>query len=295
MKRLTCLILLLVLAGCQPPRPPLAPHYVLGGAYEAGGVWYYPHETFDAEETGLAAVYSGSHPQLTADGEAFDETAMAGAHQTLQLPSMVRLTNLDNGLSTDIRINDRGPDTPHRLVVVTHRVAELLQFPPDGNAPVRLTVLSAPSHALVDQLGGGDAPKLAMTVAPRDEVSAADLAPPAGAREGGGHATQSAPTPAAGAAPAATVVPLRLPETLTREPVRSYQLWIRMGTFSRYEYANLQRAKVGALGPRIDEIRNGRNRSYQVRVGPFASPTQADAALDQVIGAGVTDARIVVE
>ncbi len=295
MTRARCLVLLLVLAACQPAAPPPQPHYVLGDAYQAGGVWYYPHETFDAQETGLATVYDGAHPPLTADGEAFDQGAMAGAHQTLQLPAVVRLTNLDNGLSTELRINDRGPDSPHRLVAVTRRVAELLQFPADGVAPVRLTVLGAPSHTLVEQLGGGATPKLAMERAPRGDVQSADLPPPTGAREGGGHQAQAAQDVAPQAAPTGEAVPLRLPETLTREAVGGTELWIRMGTFSRYQYANLQRAKVAGLGPRIEEIRNGRNTSYQVRIGPFASSVQADAALDQVIGAGVTDARIVVE
>jgi rare lipoprotein A len=287
-------MILPVLAGCQPAVQ-TQPHYVLGDAYPAGGVWYYPHETFDAEETGLAMVYGASHAPLTSDDEAFDQSAMAGAHQTLQLPAVVRLTNLDNGLSAEIRINDRGPESPHRLVAVTRRVAELLEFPADGVAPVRLTVLGTPSHTLVEQLGGGATPKLAMTSAPRGDVESSDLPPPTGAREGGGHTALETQQVAAQVVPTGEPVPLRLPESLTREAVSSYQLWIKMGTFSRYEYANLQRSKVVELGPRIDELRNGRNRSYQVRLGPFGSAAQADAALDQVIAAGVTDARIVVE
>ncbi len=294
MKRAVCLAALLVLVGCQPASQPQV-HYVLGEAYQAGGIWYYPHETFDAEETGLAAVYEGSHSSLTTDGEAFDQSAMAGAHQTLQLPAVVRLTNLDNGLSIEIRINDRGPDSPHRVVEVTRRVADLLQFPAGGVAPVRLTVLGTPSHTLVEQLGGGATPKLAMASAPRGAVETADLRPPTGAREGGGHAALEAQPVMSQVTATGEAVPLRLPETLTREAVGGYQLWIKMGTFSRYEYANLQRSKVAELAPRIDELRNGRNRSYQVRLGPFGSPAAADAALDQVIGAGVTDARIVVE
>jgi rare lipoprotein A len=268
---------------------------VLGAAYAAGGVWYYPRETFDGEETGLATVYGGSHAPLTTDGEVFDQSAMAGAHQTMQLPAIVRLTNLDNGLTTDIRVNDRGPATPHRLVAVTRRVAALLDFPAAGFAPVRLTVIAAPSHALVEQLGGGATPKLAMEIAPRGDVSTSDLPPPQGVSQGGGHPAMVTPDLAVQSASITEAVPLRLPETLTREAVGSYQLWIRMGTFSRYEYANLQRAKVAGLNSRIDELRNGRNRSYQVRVGPFPSIDLADAALDQVIGAGVTDARIVAE
>jgi len=294
-RRCAHLAVLLILAGCQRSGSVPEPHYVLGDAYQAGGIWYYPHETFDAEQTGLAIVYDGSHPKLTTDGEAFDQSAMAGAHQTLQLPAVVRLTNLDNGLSTEIRINDRGPDSPSRVVAVTRRVAQLLQFPPDGVAPVRLTVLGTPSHMLVELLGGGAIPKLAVSSAPLGSVETADLPPPPGVSAGGGQPVRADKTIAPQAVPAGDAVPLRLPETLTREAAVSYQLWVRMGTFRRYEYANLQRSKVLGLAPRIDEVRNGRNRSYQVSVGPFTSVAQADTALDQIIVAGVTDARIVVE
>jgi rare lipoprotein A len=294
-RRFAGLLLFVALLGCQKPIVPPQTHYVLGDAYQSDGVWFYPHEAFDVQQTGIATVYGDSHPPLTTDGEAFDQTAMAGAHQTLQLPVVVRLTNLDNGLTTEIRINDRGPASPHRLVAVTKRVAELLQFPADGLAPVRLAVLSEPSHALVEALGGGAAPVLAMTSAPRADVRTSDLPPPPGARSGGGRPPSGTAAGSQTAPLSEPTVPLRLPETLTRESMGSTAMWIRMGTFSRYEYANLQRNRVAGLGPRIDEVRNGRNRSYQVRIGPFTTLGQADAALDQVIDAGVTDACIVVE
>ena len=79
------LLLALLAASCHRP-PPTTPHYVLGAPYQAGGVWYYPRESYDGQETGLAIVYAADHADLTADGEAFDQTALAAAHQTLQLP-----------------------------------------------------------------------------------------------------------------------------------------------------------------------------------------------------------------
>ena len=69
---------------------------------------------------------------LTADGEAFDQSALAAAHQTLQLPAVARLTNLENGLQVMVRINDRGPATPHRLVEVTRRTADAAAVPADA-------------------------------------------------------------------------------------------------------------------------------------------------------------------
>ena len=119
--------LALLAASCQRP-PPVSPHYVLGAPYQAGGAWYYPRESYEGQQTGLATVYPSDHAELTADGEAFDQTALAAAHQTLQLPAIARLTNLENGLAVVVRINDRGPATPHRLIEVTRRTATLLRF-----------------------------------------------------------------------------------------------------------------------------------------------------------------------
>ena len=80
------LLLALAAASCRHPPPPANPHYVLGAPYQADGVWYYPRESYQLQETGVATVYPSGHADLTADGEAFDQTALAAAHQTLQLP-----------------------------------------------------------------------------------------------------------------------------------------------------------------------------------------------------------------
>ncbi len=119
------------------------------------------------------------HAPLTADGEAFDETALAAAHQTSQLPAIVRVTNLENGLQTVVRLNDRGPATPHRLIEVTRGVATLLHFGRDDGVRVRVQVLPAESHAAVDAVPG--APTLDIAAAPVGAVQQTDLPPPGGA------------------------------------------------------------------------------------------------------------------
>ena len=91
------LALLLALAGCEPPAPIAHPHYVLGQAWQAEGVWHYPTQSLDLTETGLAEVYAPDHPALTANGEVFDPALLTASHQTLQLPAVARLTNLETG------------------------------------------------------------------------------------------------------------------------------------------------------------------------------------------------------
>lgn len=288
--KLTPALLLATLVSCSP-RPVPSPHFVLGQPYQADGAWYYPHESYEARETGLATVYGANHPDLTTDGELFDQTALAAAHQTLQLPAIARLTNLENGRQVTLRINDRGPATPHRLIEVTSRTAALLAFPSDGIARVRLEVLTDESQAAAESVPG--APKLQVATAAVGEVQQADLPPPGGTgapvREPPARMVQQ-DQPAAGAAPA-----LRLPETVAQAAPDPGTLYVRLGTFQGLQYANIQRARVSGLGAGIVSGVEAGARVYRVIIGPLASVAQADSVLDQVMRAGVTDARIVVE
>lgn len=288
--------LLLVLAGCAHPTAGGKPHYVLGEAWQAQGVWHYPSESFEATTTGIATTYPDRHPALTTDGEIFDQTAMAAAHQTLQMPAVARLTNLDNGLQVLIRINDRGPADPGRIVAVTRRVATLLRFPANGVARVRLEVLQAESRAAAEAVQGGGASRLDVAAAPRAAVQETALPPLPGTRQAGGAAVMGAgPTNAGAEATPAAATALRQPEILTQVPPQQGRLWVELNTFSEYRYANIQRARLAALGARIDSIRVGRGENFRVRLGPYGAVEDADSALARTIQAGITDGRIVIE
>jgi rare lipoprotein A len=277
-------------AACTQPAPVPAPHYVLGPPYQSGGVWYYPGEEYETVLTGLATVYAGAHPPLTADGERFDQSALTIAHPTLQLPAIGRLTNLENGRQTLVRINDRGPGTPHRLIAVTRRTAELLDFPTDRVARVRLEVLPGESHAATETLPG--APSLTIAAAPRGRVQESPLPDLTGARSEH-QAPPAATEPTSDSAP--TSSPMRMPETVSQTSPAPGGLWIQLGSFHSYRYAALQRARLPGLHAEILAAEQGGQQEYRVRLGPFATVSQADAALDQAIRAGVTDARIVIE
>jgi rare lipoprotein A len=284
------LVLLLVgfVASCHRA-PPANPHYVLGDAYQADGIWYYPRESFEARETGLAMVYPAGHADFTTDGELFDQGAMAAAHQILQLPAIAQLTNLENGRQVVVRINDRGPATPHRLIEITRRTATLLGIPFDGVVRVQLEVLPKESQAAVEAVPG--APKLQLISAPIGDVSQSDLPPPGSAASPRTVAAQ----PAAPVAADATATPnLRLPETLTQVAPHPGNLYVLLGTFQGFQYANMQRARVGLDANVVSRFENGAP-VYRVIMGPFTTVTQGDEALDQALRAGVTDARIVVE
>jgi len=286
---LAALLPAMLLASCAPSPTP-SPHYLLGAPYQAGGVWWYPQPNLQLDERGLAQVYDDDHPGLTADGEAFDQGAMAAANQTMPLPAIALVTNLENGRQVKLRINDRGPPTPRRMLAVTRRAATLLAFPPGDVARVRIQVLEADTQAAQAALPG--APDLPIAAAPRDAVEASSLAPPPGMRGSAGVAQPGTAVDAAAAAGPA--VALRLPETLTQVAPDPGRLWIELGSFPAYEFANMQRAAVAQLGATIVSERHGRSETFQVTIGPIDDIAQADRLLDATVAAGVSDAQIVV-
>jgi len=116
-----------------------------GGAYRVGkpyivaGRIYVPEEDVNYREEGTASWYGDDfHGRLTANGEVFDMGALTAAHPTLPMPCYARVTNLSNGKSLIVRVNDRGPYHGNRLIDVSNKAAELLEFKGNGVARVRV-------------------------------------------------------------------------------------------------------------------------------------------------------------
>lgn len=267
-------------------------HYVLGQPYQSATVWYYPKESFDLDQTGLAVVDKNESPRLTTDGELFDQTVLAAGHPTIQLPAIARLTNLENGREVTIRLNDRGSGDPHCLVEITRRTALLLGIPTNSIARVRLRVRPNESHDAADELPG--APSLRLAAAPRVSVEVAELAPAPGVRQGVAITSRAV----AAAGPEITInapPPLRLPETVTQTLPHPGRLMVQLDTFDQSRYAAVQRAKMAAAGARIVSVVDGRTVRFRVEIGPLPDVVQAYSILDQALASGIPDARIVVD
>lgn len=299
MRRSAALLLLapLLLTACSLFRRPSPeagpqPRYVVGPAYRVGDSWFYPREDFHLDATGLAVVLP-DRPGTTADNEPWDSNAMAGAHATLQLPAVARVTNLDAGLQALIRINDRGPANPGRLIGLTRRAADRLGIMPGDVGRVRIQVDDELSQALRDSLLGAAA--VTVSSAPRGKVASEPLAPPPGLAQSPRHRAVAAFMPAAASTAAPAASPASLPDTAVRVPPHPGQLWLRAGEFGQAAYADQVRSRLARLAATIERLRHGRSSVFRVRAGPFADVTAADLALDQATRAGVTDARIVVE
>ena len=277
--------------------------YKIGEPYQVKGVWYYPKEDFGYDETGIASWYGpGFHAESTANGESFDQNELTGAHKTLPMPSLVRVTNLENGRSIIVRINDRGPFVPGRIVDLSRRGAQLLGFEGQGSAKVRVSILPEESRAVAAAARAGQA-----------GVSIGDISPDGAPKP---VASPRASVQVEGASPVRPQVAERpsfdpsqtvagstvdgrfLPAAVVADtPVRSNgRLYVQAGAFTVYDNANRLRARLSDLGAtRIDPTMVGDTQYFRVRVGPLSSVEAADSILNQVIEGGNNGARVIVD
>lgn len=260
--------------------------YTIGRPWTSDGYWFYPTEDFTYQAAGLAVVDAPRRraESVTADGEDYDPALLTAAHQTLELPAILHVRNLQNGREITLRVNDRGPLSPGRLLSVTPKAALLLGMDPGRATRVRVAEDELLSRDLLRRVQGAPPPDVA--AAPVGAVQEQSLMP---AGEGG-QPTPTA-TPSAEGPTGPTLADLR-PETVIAGIADPGQLWIDAGQFSQPGYA---RRLAAMLAGTVRE--NGRNRSavFSVRLGPFSRVDEADAALDRARSAGVTGARIIVE
>jgi rare lipoprotein A len=264
--------------------------YIVGVPYRINGVWYYPEENFSYDRTGIASFYGGErsgvdfHGRLTANGEVYDMNAMTAAHNTLPLPTLVRVTHLENGRSIVVRVNDRGPFVNNRIIDLSRRGAQLLGYERSGTATVRVQVLSDESRRLRDALIAGQPPPSVPEL-----VAAAQNPPP-----------QSTPPPAPiPPPPDQTVDTAALPAIEAppppQRPVSRASIYIQAGAFQSHENADRLGARLRPYGrPQISPVRQAGSQMYRVRLGPYQEGAEANRVLRRVIAVAPT-ARIVIE
>jgi rare lipoprotein A len=299
--------------------------YKIGAPYKIDGVTYTPQEEFNHVETGVASWYGpGFHGKSTANGEPYDQSARTAAHRTLQMPSIVRVTNLDNGMSTIVRINDRGPFARSRVIDLSRTAAQELDIVRNGTAHVRIDQLQAESLAVKEvALGGGGPAEQQAAVAQvssgryapaQAPVQTATYVPPPAPAPAPAPAyvqpayTQPAPTqpvwptnprsPAADPAPAyvaagnggPTVASLANGNAL--QPTSGF--YVQTGAFTTPENAERQRGAVSSYGvTEISQGSAGGRDVYRVRLGPYTTSDAAGIVADRLKRSGYGDARVV--
>lgn len=302
------------------------PGYKVGKPYQIDGVWYYPRADWNYDETGIASWYGDEfHGRPTANGETFDMNQVSAAHKTLQLPVDARVTNLENGRSIVVRINDRGPFVNNRIIDLSRRSAQLLGFERQGTAKVRVQVLSPTGG-----VPGSSAPvfvaakpvtpeeeRTAAAAAPRGTVEAKSLAPPPGVQQAPATPVRAQPLPPSapaaaqpstrtaavqaqsGARPTPTASAVNteaLQDKVSVVPVKATQIYVQAGAFARYDNANKLKAELSSLGQTsISQTTRDGIAFFRVRIGPVQNVDDADRMLSQILARGQTGARIVVE
>lgn len=281
MKKCMLLLLAVGLAACST-RPSSQTgsgggYYKVGQPYQIKGAWYYPAEDYSYDETGIASWYGADfHGGRTANGEIYNKDELTAAHKTLPMPSLARVTNLDNGKSIVVRINDRGPFSGARLIDMSQRAAQLLGFEKQGTAKVRIQVLADESKAIADamrQYGGTQTASAAPTP---------QAAPVTAVEKEAVHKVFMETKPVAEA--------LQLPVTSTNN------LYIQAGAFTVQDNAVHLQQKLASYGSTaITHATVGGKTFYRVRIGPIKDIPTADALLSKVGKAGVSGGRIVVD
>jgi rare lipoprotein A len=278
--------------------PPNAGVYKIGSPYQVDGTWYYPHEEPNYDETGIASWYGPTfYGHRTADGEVFKADSLSAAHRTLPMPVNVRVTNLDNGRSLIVRINDRGPFAKGRIIDVSEQAAKLLGFYGQGTAKVRVTFVTRADLPNGQPQPDTTPPEIASAVpaAPAGKVEVASLGvAPGAAVDPPAEAAATVPAPAA--QPSEEQIAATQPTgQVTTVPVPAVtHLYVQVGAFSTLDNARRIQSRLGS-GLTISTIERNGQKLYRVRLGPFDQVADADQALSRLTGQGSNDARIVVD
>lgn len=129
---------------------PYTGHYKVGNPYEIMGQKYYPRKDENYSEVGVSSWYGDDfYGKKTANGEIYDMYDLTAAHRTLPLPSIVRVTNLENGKSIRLRVNDRGPFAKNRIIDVSKVAAGKLGFHEQGTTRVKVEYLKDDTDKLL--------------------------------------------------------------------------------------------------------------------------------------------------
>lgn len=250
--------------------------YFIGKPYQIKGVWYAPAENDSYSEKGLAAWYTrAGNDKITTNGEVFDDAQFTAAHKTLPLPSLVRVTNLENGNTAIVRVNDRGPMVNNRLMDVSRRTAEALEFPATGTTLIQVDILPEESAQL----------KKALAAEGRLESGDAVVPPP----------EQTARQPLYESSDP-TLIPVYDGKKPAVAPPAADGFYIQFGAFAQEENARRLQDSLSAVeAVGISPKAQGGKTLYRVRSGPFETKEQAQTALDNLVKEGYSQISIIVK
>ena len=276
--------------------------YKIGTPYQIKGKWYYPAVDYSYNKTGIASWYGpGFDGKMTANGETYDQNALTAAHKTLPMPSIVRVTNLENGRSIKVTVNDRGPYAFGRIIDMSRRGAQLLGFHRKGTARVHVEILGDQSRMLAHSLQSsatlakvGTPIRKNINVA-KPRVASGNLEPPSRLNTNRAILKFKSVTPNNRVSNYKLLSPIQAADVANR-PVSATNIYVQAGAFTRFNLANKTAAKLSELGNiSVTSFKIKGKEFFRVRAGPIDAINNADKILERVIGAGFDNARIVVD
>jgi rare lipoprotein A len=270
--------------------------YKVGRPYKIAGIWYYPAEDYAYSQKGTASWYgSDFHGKRTANGEIYDMNDLTAAHPTLPLPSIVRVTNLENNRTVILRINDRGPFKRNRIIDVSRRGAQLLGFYEAGTTRVRVEIDSTESLNIKNlALGRNPGAMPRVISAPRTTVDAVELPPPPLAPPEAVPGGTPGPVQIPIAPNAVGITPKKLPVQAVSADIPTSGLFVQAGAFSEESNALRLAQQLDEFGEAfvmpivVDGV-----QYFRVRLGPFDDEDAAAQLLAQVRSYGYGDAQVV--
>ncbi|WP_419317162.1 septal ring lytic transglycosylase RlpA family protein [Caulobacter sp. ErkDOM-E] len=235
--------------------------------YQIKGIWYYPQADPDYDVKGIGSWYGEQfHNRRTANGEIFDMDAVSAAHKTLPLPSLVEVTNLDNGRRMVLRVNDRGPFVGDRVIDLSRAAADQLGYRRQGVARVRVRYV-------------GPAPK--SSFGGRQYAQAPAPPPPPPRRE----------PPRQDAEPVWPAEPPPIPTQII--PARQAAFKVQAGSFSSRENAERAVAQLKTAGrATIEPLERASGTLYRVTVSAGEDELQAWSLRDRVAALGYSGATV---
>ena len=288
-RSLSAFVLISLLAGCGAPANRANTYeqqgrqtaaggiYKIGTPYQIMGSWYYPRENPNYDEVGIASWYGPKfHGRRTANGEIFDMNLLTAAHPTLPMPVRARVTNLENGKSIIVRINDRGPFAKDREIDLSRKAAEVLGFRDKGTTRVRVQYLGrAPMYDSAGRLIRGQEPDSFIVEKPRtpDENKRVAAAPVEQVEKQtlDGRTIADAPP-----------------------PIASKRYAVQVGVFSsRFNAERLKRQLDLITRAEVSEAEINGETYYRVKVGGANVREDARQTRDMLVSAGHQDAVIV--
>lgn len=247
--------------GYNKAQPPVGQggHRKTGKPYRIAGKTYYPLESSAGyDRTGIASWYGRDfHGKKTANGERYDMHALSAAHKTLPLPTLVRVTNLENGRSIVVRINDRGPFVKSREIDLSYAAAKALGYDKKGTTRVRVQALDGSRTAVASS-----------------------------------HQPVTTPTTASAAKPA----PILQSKSMQSEPPIP-GMYVQLGAFGQTSNADRLRntLKIEYPSVRVQPFMSNMRRLYRVRIGPYSDVRNIESTVLNLQEKGYNDAIVIIE